>query len=210
VKDTTRTMRRRRRRTVDLGVNPQALTPATAAYVLPDPATAGTAAHLRCVEDLVLLHWRDFFHRFREDERGQEDTDYRERAFAVQECLDRLPFRQRPHPQLAAAMLELLLRFERSRFEDLSFRIDELATLAEQGAFQVHSAELAKCHLFDEVTQCLKHVEHALDVRRGTSQAERAARTALERLRELTSPDADEPDAKDHAKRSKSARQRTQ
>ncbi len=185
--DTTRTMRRRRRRTVDLGSDiasrPDSLTPPTAANII--PAAAGTdapptsTARIVRVEDLVLRHWRDFFCRFREDEHDQEQIEYRELAAPVQKRLDLLPFKQRPDHSLMIDMMELLLELERSRFLDLSKRIDDISLQCDQLKFHAHTATLVKTHQVDEIERCAKGLVRAL---KGARMPESSARQVQEIL----------------------------
>ena len=182
--DSTRTMRRRRRRSVDLGMVPDSLTPPTAANAIPPPADeaavgtgAGGQPRIVRVEDLVLRHWRDFFCRFREDEHEQEQVEYRELALPVQERLDQLPFKERPDHSLMIDMMELLLTLERSRFLDLSTRIDDISAQCDQLKFHANTATLVKTHQVDEIERCAKGLVCAL---KGARMPESSARQVQE------------------------------
>jgi hypothetical protein len=184
---------RRRRRSLNFLPPPQfTLTPPTGPFALPDPMQrmeVGTASRLR-LEELAVKHWRDFFCRFREDE-SDDLAQYRERAVGVQERLAKLPFGHSPDPALAADMLELLLAFDRSRFEELCYRVDTISATCHQYAFQAQSAELARCHQLDEIQRCIDMLQYAIGSKRLLTHPERLVKSVAERLVKLVQPAAD-------------------
>ncbi|MBA2481245.1 MAG: hypothetical protein H0V44_11335 [Planctomycetes bacterium] len=180
---------RRRRRSLNFLPPPHfTLTPPTGPFAIPDPQAAAqeSASQLR-LEDIALKHWRDFFCRFREDE-SDDLSEYRERAAGVQQRLAQLPFGKRPDAALAADMLELLLSFDRSRFEELCYRVDTMSASCHQYAFQSQSAELARCHQIDEIQRCIEMLQYAIGSKRLLTHPERLVKTAAERLAKLLQP----------------------
>ncbi|MBA3708526.1 MAG: hypothetical protein H0W83_06880 [Planctomycetes bacterium] len=183
----------RRRRSLDFMSPPHfTLTPPTGPQQIPDPVAAGAPANPRHLplEDLALTHWRDFFCRFREDE-SDDVISYRESAAAIQERLNQLPFGKKPDAALAADMLEMLLAFDRSRFEELCYRLDSLSAACHQYTFQAQSAELSRCHQLDEIQRCVEMLDYAVGGKRLLTHPERLVRNAIDRLRKVIDGSAD-------------------
>jgi hypothetical protein len=114
------------------------------------------------LERSVLAAWRDFFARFREDEREFELPHYLEAGQLVEERLGYLSPGSQPDIITCRMMLDLQRQFEAARFRDFNDRLGELMVSSQQLKAQLDVSELSKCYKEDELRVCERQIREAL------------------------------------------------
>ena len=93
-----------------------------------DPPTRTLSRTEESSSRFAIQAWSDFWADFRADEQEVELAHYRSECSDLQTRLDALPAATLPDAALASAMIKRVLRLRRDRHQDLSERIDDLAS----------------------------------------------------------------------------------
>jgi hypothetical protein len=130
----------------------------------------------------AIQAWQDFWADFRPDETEVEVAHYRQECADLQSRLDALPAGALPDAALSSAMIKRVLRLRRDRFQDLSERIDDLASSHHAATGRYEKAALNGAQHQDDIHRVRRRLLALLDRLGITPPADEPVPALLERL----------------------------
>jgi hypothetical protein len=126
--------------------------------------------------------WQEFWADFRPDEADVEIAHYHGECADLQSRLEALPAGALPDPALASAMIKRVLRLRRDRFQDLSERIDDLASSHHAATGRYEKAALNGAQQQDDLHRTRRRLLALLDRLGISAPADEPVPLLLERL----------------------------